>query len=806
MELDQNDNYFSSDFVNQDYEQNFNQGTVKGYTDFQDNIPTNTIMRKPMSTSYNYMNNLNNIPPNKTQTKNKDNQKNEENNNQFLNKEIIPERTMSHFYGSQFLTDAILKVDEHEIPFHKIVLCAASDFLYKYFNMNQNAQENPNQKTIVNLPEIMKSSYSRGNKKECLEKILKYCYYNQDIKSIESDITQNNCFTLLELSHCLGIKSLNQNLEKLIIKHFLKDDNMIKISEESNNFELPELHKACSNKIKKNIGNVTNKAKELTELKYDTFKDIISADELDVEGEKDVADLVIEYIKSRREIPEENPLNPPQDQQNIEIKDNKENNENNANNGNANEEENKNDEEQPQNQENQENQEQNNNNENVQNQENNNQPPQNNDNPEDPYNNWKNHLLEMEKNSKKKRLTPEEEKTLVYCIRFSFLSHADLISLTNEPLMKDYKDLILQGLSARLNTYENTSDPNPLINLTPRHYLRGQQSSNQNKANLNNEYGNINQNYKKNQMLRSVGNLGDQNQFMRRYNDPRNFAKSQNINNFNNNFSESPSYYEENNNINNMNNNSNYGRSDIVNIDDINNKKKKLAMMIKSSSTPYPPQDPRISEEFFRNQLIMSVPKPIFKYTYDFDENGALYFLGTKGKRHQYRNPHEINMVKAFASSVSKGQVSDFVGRNLVNLRTENEENSFFGVDLGNNRTLVPTAYSLRNRNSSSHVMLCWNLEASNDRINFEILDTRIFSNTNNPKIHQKLEKERNLLKEPGCTSTWGISKKIRERFPEGFRYFLVKQIDKNSNGSYNLAISGFELYGEGKGRGWIFN
>ena len=123
MELDQNDNYFSSDFVNQDYEQNFNQGTVKGYTDFQDNIPTNTIMRKPMSTSYNYMNNLNNIPPNKTQTKNKDNQKNEENNNPFLNKEIIPERTMSNFYGSQFLTDAILKVDEQEIPFHKIVLC-----------------------------------------------------------------------------------------------------------------------------------------------------------------------------------------------------------------------------------------------------------------------------------------------------------------------------------------------------------------------------------------------------------------------------------------------------------------------------------------------------------------------------------------------------------------------------------------------------------------------------------------------------------------------------------------------------------
>ena len=448
-------------------------------------------------------------------------------------------------------------------------------------------------------------------------------------------------------------------------------------------------------------------------------------------------------------------------------------------------------------------------------------PPQSNE--DDPYNLWKKHLEELEQNSKKKKLTKDEEKALVYCIRFSFLSHADLISLSNDPIMGDYKDLLLQGLSARLNTYENTDEQKPLINLTPRHYLRGQQASNINqnmsKNNLyDNENMNQNRNYDQNPMLKSVGNFGEQNQYMKQFNNPsRNFAHTyQNVspsnnemninsNNINNNFSESRSYYEENNNFNNY-NNSNQMRSDLMNIDDINSKKKKLAMMIKSSTSPYPPQDPRISEDFFRNQLIMSVPKPIFKYTYDFDENGALYYLGTKGKRHQYRNPHEINMVKAFASSISKGQVSDFVGRNLVNLRTENEENSFFGVDLGKNRTLVPTAYSLRNRNSSSHVMLCWNLEASNDKINFEILDTRIFSNVNNPQIHQKLEKERNLLREPGCTSTWGISKKIKERFPEGFRYFLIKQIDKNSDGSYNLVISGFELYGEGKGKGWIFN
>ena len=156
-----------------------------------------------------------------------------------------------------------------------------------------------------------------------------------------------------------------------------------------------------------------------------------------------------------------------------------------------------------------------------------------------------------------------------------------------------------------------------------------------------------------------------------------------------------------------------------------------------------------------------------------------------------------MGIVKVFSSSLGKGNLSDFVGRNLVNLRTENEENSFFGVDLGENRYLNPSCYSIKNRNSSSHVMLCWNLEGSNDKINYEILDTRIF---NLNEYNDKLEKERNLLKQPGCTSTWGISKKIREKYPNGFRYFVLKQIDKNSNGSFNLALSGFELYGDSVG------
>ena len=809
LQNEQNENFMPPELVN--------QGSIKRYTDLPSTTPANLNFRKPqrISSNFNSFNNQN-IQMNSNILKSQENQSQKKEIIPTEDKPVIPEKTISDFYQNDFLADAILKVDENEIKFHKVILCAASEFLYKYFSTNKSNEENQGGIQTVLLPEIMKSSFSRGNKKECAEKIMKYCYNNQDIKSIESDITQYNCFTLLELAHCLGIKSLNKNLEKLIIKQFLKDDNMIKISEESNYFELPELHKECSNRIKNKIGNVSNKGRELTELNYETFKDIISSDEIDLEGEKEVADLVLEYIKSRREIPEEKIVEKDEIKENQEIinQENEEQKEEEKREEEEKKEEEKKDEEEEKKEEEKKEEEQNN----EENKQENNPPPQN---PEDdPYNQWKKHLEEIEKNSQKKKLTKDEEKALIYCIRFSFLSHADLISLSNDPIMQDYKDLVLQGLSARLNTYENTDDQKHLINLTPRHYLRGQQVSNINNQNMsnNNMYnnGDINQNYDQNQMIKSVGNFGEQNRYNNQYNiPPKNYAQTyQNRppsnndmnSNMNNNFSESRSYYGENNNNYNDYNTSNQMRTDIMNVDDMNSKKKKLGLMIKSSTSPYPPQDPRISEDFFRNQLIMSVPKPIFKYTYDFDENGALYFLGTKGKRHQYRNPHEINMVKAFASSISKGQVSDFVGRNLVNLRTENEENSFFGVDLGKNRNLVPTAYSLRNRNSSSHVMLCWNLEASNDKINFEILDTRIFSNVNNPQIHQKLEKERNLLREPGCTSTWGISKKIKERFPEGFRYFLIKQIDKNSNGSYNLAISGFELYGEGKGKGWIFN
>ena len=97
------------------------------------------------------------------------------------------------------------------------------------------------------------------------------------------------------------------------------------------------------------------------------------------------------------------------------------------------------------------------------------------------------------------------------------------------------------------------------------------------------------------------------------------------------------------------------------------------------------------------NDIIAQRPTE-FVFQHHFDENGALYFLGTYGKRRLYQNPHSLGQVQAFASSIGQGHPEDIVGRTSTMTRTGNEPFSFFGVDLGEGRQLLPTCYTIRNR------------------------------------------------------------------------------------------------------------
>ena len=87
-----------------------------------------------------------------------------------------------------------------------------------------------------------------------------------------------------------------------------------------------------------------------------------------------------------------------------------------------------------------------------------------------------------------------------------------------------------------------------------------------------------------------------------------------------------------------------------------------------------------------------------------------------------------------------------------------------------------------------------WHLEGSNDKVNWIILDRRIYLSDG----HGEEEEEQKHLRQKGAASTWGIDTDIyREVGFEGYRYFRVIQVGKNSSGSDNLALSGFELYGK---------
>ncbi|EGR28905.1 hypothetical protein IMG5_166990 [Ichthyophthirius multifiliis] len=134
---------------------------------------------------------------------------------------------------------------------------------------------------------------------------------------------------------------------------------------------------------------------------------------------------------------------------------------------------------------------------------------------------------------------------------------------------------------------------------------------------------------------------------------------------------------------------------------------------------------------------------------------------------------------------------------------------SFFGVNLSKEKLLAPTCYTIKIRNSTTYVLLNWALEASIDNEDYIVIDQRKFWDENDSHFSYQCQMEREALKERGATSTYAIDQQrlqciLNQRQIKGFCYFRIKQISKNSHGSDNLNLSGFELYGKTFGNGWI--
>ena len=110
---------------------------------------------------------------------------------------------------------------------------------------------------------------------------------------------------------------------------------------------------------------------------------------------------------------------------------------------------------------------------------------------------------------------------------------------------------------------------------------------------------------------------------------------------------------------------------------------------------------------------------------------------------------------------------------------------------------------------------MTWILEASVNNNEWYIVDKRI-NFTEDAHFNSLMEREREDLLQKGQTSTWGIDLENVENILnelnrksksacKGFRFYRITQLMKNSDGEYNMCLSGFELYGTGFGTKWYF-
>lgn len=196
-----------------------------------------------------------------------------------------------------------------------------------------------------------------------------------------------------------------------------------------------------------------------------------------------------------------------------------------------------------------------------------------------------------------------------------------------------------------------------------------------------------------------------------------------------------------------------------------------------SSSTDLSNNSNSVNADFLRIELGRHHAGKVFAYTSDFDTNGVMYYLGSRGKTQAFSNPCLAGLVAVTCSGLANDSepVSAAVGREAVRCVSKPVKNSWFCFEL-KNVMLHPTMYSLRHYTSwDTECLRDWVLEGSKDGVSWDAL-----------VVHKNDEK----LNGKGSTSSWPV-------LTEGkYRFFRVVQTGRNSNNNHYLPLSGFEIYG----------
>ncbi|XP_076672486.1 ubiquitin fusion-degradation 4-like isoform X5 [Andrena cerasifolii] len=175
-----------------------------------------------------------------------------------------------------------------------------------------------------------------------------------------------------------------------------------------------------------------------------------------------------------------------------------------------------------------------------------------------------------------------------------------------------------------------------------------------------------------------------------------------------------------------------------------------------------------------------------FKYQYDFDESGLLYWIGTNAKTcSEWVNPGQYGLVVVTSSdgrNLPYGHLEDVLSRDpsALNCHTNDDKRAWFSIDLG--VWIIPSAYTLRHaRGYGMSALRNWMFQASKDGVTWTMLYAHVDDSS---------------LNDPGNTATWTLEPPIDET--QGWRHLRLQQIGTNASGhTHYLSVSGFEVYGE---------
>lgn len=737
------------------------------------------------------------------------------------------------FKGNEALSDISLtkeaKPDVDPIRGHKVVLAACSGLFHDLFTKED-------QELVDEFKIPAPVSTKTGMTEDPYNQMFVYAYCDQTFAKIKEELSPNNVFQLYSVAYTLKIKQLQADLETFIINELLDSENCINFYLDAIRFDSERITEACEKLLVQEFQEVcTSKDGHyfLSQLPLKYFKSLMKRDELNVENESLVLECVERYIRHRAEVSP--------DKTEEEKKRERE------------EREKAGEEAQPDPEE-----------EEKKKREEEYNALDDKGKIQWRYSDEVEKLRkEADERMRVKGLRSEDKRKLFKTIRFAFLTHQELLKCSRDPLFNEAKEFLVEGLTYQIEPEEVIGKEETVISLVPRHYYTQQDHAYQEPHNLPN-VGPQNTRAPQQHRLNEKGipnletgqqprrgqdkwkNQTDnmQQPYVRSQTSPvrkgRGLANKSPIR---------PGYGQQTvptqpphhqtspvrggpwgqQNM--------QGRPMSGYQSDNQYPRTGGAMGERSPQLSYPPRNvvggmddtfARADQPHYDPHTAPAMPPmkfgvpgqkskrhgpqpswtqkqpqvSSFDYSFDFDENGALYYLGTNGGTKIWQNPHTIGQVQAFASSIGFGQVQDLVGRKCVNLRTLNEPFSFFGIDFGEGRKIRPTCYTIMNRNSSTHVLMNWHFEGSNDKLNWTILDRRVYMPDQMETGGFQQEYVDEELLESLCqkqgTNTWGIDQNVYQDITdEGFRFFRIIQISPNSSGSDNLALSCVEIYGQ---------